>query len=380
MSGEAAAGAGPAVETERQEEAAHGVLGQVRAVLSLRGATSALVSGSLVLAGRACGCLTGAVRWAWAQASADPEARAAAEAHAEKAAAIREQWAKDGKTGTPGETKALTGLGAAPSGRRPALEALGLLALGGVLAAGAVATSAAMLAPHLAVLAEWRPVIITAGGAAWSIAALMVAPPPKPPAPKDQEEEDQDDGADGADREDDRGTALLWHVLGALASAESAGRVGLHLDAVLDSATEAGLLPDDTELPVFRSWVEACGLPVADQVGYRIAGKPVTRTGFKLAAVTEALGTTPAALLAARAQTPAGGALQTPAVPVGETPAETPAGPVGETPVQTPVQTPAEAPAGAPVPAALRLISGGRQTPDAAPSPALSQGLAQEAR
>ncbi|MFG2631068.1 hypothetical protein [Streptomyces sp. NPDC048473] len=319
-------------------------------------ALTALWSGSVVLAGRICRCAACALAWAWEQAATDPAAQAAVQAHAAKAAKAK----KTEGEAAEGEAEE----GTAPSGRRPAIEALAYLALGGLLVAGAAGTVGALVAPYMGLLAPWKPVIISVGGVGWMVAAWMVAPPPKPTDDATDEDQEHEDQEDGADETVDRGTALLWHVLRALADAESAGRAGLHLDVVLDSATAAGLLPEDTELPALRTWVESCGLPTADKVGMRIGGKPVTRVGLRIDAATKALGMTPLALLRARAETPAGGAAGTPAQPVGETPAS----------------TPASIPVEAPVPAALRLIPGGRQPLSEAPSPALSQEPVQEAR
>ncbi|RPK77942.1 hypothetical protein EES46_34665 [Streptomyces sp. ADI98-10] len=345
-------------------------LRQVFAVLPLRRALPDLVSGSWVLAGMGCGCVARVLRWAWDQASDDPAAAAQLAAYTTRAAAVEGEGEE--------RAAALAALGAAPSGRRPALEALAYLALGGMLAAGGIATVAALAAPHLAALAEWRLGILAAGGLGWSVAAWSVAPPPQAPKtpadtePADGDDVGQDDAADDQDPEEVRGTALLWHVVAALSGAESAGRAGLHLDVVLDSAIEAGLLPETTEQAEWRTWVESCGIPVEDKVGYRIAGKPTTRVGVRIDAATTALGMTPTALLAARTQHPAGGGPTTPARPVGETPATTPA--------QTTAEATPATPASAPVPAALRLIPGGRQHPDQTPSPALSPGSAQETR
>ncbi|MDX3064002.1 hypothetical protein PV518_17735 [Streptomyces sp. ND04-05B] len=348
-----------------------GTVAEVRAVLSVRGAVTGLLSGSWALAGMGCRCVGRLLHWAWEQSATDPEAQAAVQAHAEKEAKVRAKWAKrrakqgeETEEGEDGEAKELEALGAAPSGRRPFLEALAYLALGGLLAAGAAGTAAVLLAPHVGLLAPWQPVIVSVGGLAWMAAAWMVAPPPEPVPGEDAEVQEQEDGQDDAVDEADRGTALLLHVVGALAAAESAGRAGLHLDAVLESAVEAGLLAEGTELPVMRAWVEATGLPVADKVGYRIDGKPVTRVGFKIAAVTEALEMTPTALLATRSETPAG---EAPAAAVR---------PVAEPPAETPVKASPEVSA----PAVLRLIPGGLLDPDPAPSPPLSQESAQEAR
>ncbi|MFJ6444916.1 hypothetical protein [Streptomyces sp. NPDC091649] len=355
---------------------AAGTLRQVFAVLPLRRAVPDLVSGSWVLAGMGCGCVARALRWAWDQASDDPEAAAALAAYTKRAQAVEKV---EGEEERAAALAALAALGAAPSGRRPALEALAYLALGGMLAAGAVATLAAVTAPYLAALAEWRLGLLAAGGLGWSVAAWSVAPPPptpKTPADTEADGDVQDGAADDQDPEEARGTALLWHLVAALSGAESAGRAGLHLDVVLDSAIEAGLLPATTEQAEWRTWVESCGIPVEDKVGYRIAGKPTTRVGVRIDAATTALGMTPTALLAARPQTPAGGGPATPARPVGERHLPAPAETAPATPEQPPVQTPA----GAPVPAALRLLPGGRQHPVQTLSPTAPQGSAQEAR
>ncbi|MFD5064523.1 hypothetical protein [Streptomyces sp. NPDC058394] len=350
---------------------------EVRGVTRGAGATiTALISGSMVLAGKICGCAGHVLVWAWDQASTDTEATDAAQAKADKAAKAKggrarntDAGASSGDGSEPGdddpEQEEVTVPRVRPV-RRPALESVGMLALAGMLVAGAAGTAGALIAPYLGLLAPWRPVIISVGGVGWMVAAWMVAPPPKPTADAtdNAQGEESEEAGERPETAEDRGTALLWHVLRALADAESAGRAGLHLDVVLDSATAAGLVPEDTEQPAFRGWVESCGLPTADKVGMRIGGKPVTRVGLRIDAATEALGMTPLALLRARAATPAGGAAATPAQPVGETPAS----------------TPDQAPAGVPVPAALRLIPGGRLDPDQTPSPPLSQEKAQEAR
>lgn len=346
----------------------------------LYGGVGGLFTGSWALAGLGCGCVGRVLRWAWDQASDDPAAAAQLAAYTKRAKAVE---------GVEGEERAaaLAALGAAPSGRRPALEALAYLALGGMLAAGALATLAALIAPHLAALAPYKPYLLAAGGLGWAAAAWTAAPPPRPrgwwrkkttdaavvDAPAVVDDVGQEDAEDGQeDAEEARGTALLCHVITALSDAETVGRAGVHLDVVLGSAIVAGLLPADTELPAFRAWVEACGLPTVDKLGMRIEGKPVTRVGLRVDGATGVLGATPTAWLEARSQGLAGGGSTTPARPVGEAPATTPA--------QPPAEPGPTTPAGTPVPAALRLIPGGRQHPDQTPSPTVSQGSAQETR
>lgn len=95
------------------------------------------------------------------------------------------------------------------------------------------------------VVGGWVPTVLTTAPAVWVVAALIAG-----------QQGDQDPGAEGDDDQEqpqeeaggaDRGTALLLHVVGALAEAEAAGRVGLHLDVVLASAVAAGLLAEGTE-------------------------------------------------------------------------------------------------------------------------------------
>ncbi|WP_069740569.1 hypothetical protein [Streptomyces sp. EN27] len=362
--------------------------GQVRAALDVRaalaqarsllsGGIGGLFTGSWALAGLGCTCVGRVLRWGWEQASADPEAAAQLAAHTKRAAAVAKAVEKAKEEGEEEKAAAaLEALGAAPSGRRPALEALAYLALGGMLAAGALATLAALIAPHLGALAPYKPLILAAGGLGWAVAAWTVAPPPrarkKKAGPDDDVVQDEPEETTEDEPQESPGTLLLWHLITALSDAESVGRAGLHLDVVLASAIENGLLPETTEAAEWRAWVESCGIPVAEKVGYRIEGKPVTRVGVRIDAVTTVLGMSPTALLTARSQALAGGGPATPARPVGETPLLPPAETAPETPVQTP--------AGAPVPAALRLLPGGRQHPASAPSPTLSQGSAQEAR
>ncbi|MFJ9641402.1 hypothetical protein [Streptomyces sp. NPDC101178] len=365
--------------------------GQVRAALDVRealaqartllsGGIGGLFTGSWALAGMGCTCVGRLLRWGWEQASADPEAAAALAAHTKRAAAVAKAVEKAREEGEEEKAAAaLAGLGPAPTGRRPVLEALAYLALGGMLAAGALATLTALITPHLGALAPYKPYLLAAGGLGWTVAAWTLAPPPKPKkkaGPDDDLVQDEPEETAEDEPQESPGTLLLWHLITALSDAESVGRAGLHLDVVLASAIATGLLPETTEAAEWRAWVESCGIPVADKVGYRIDGKPVTRVGVRIDAVTAVLGATPTALLEARSQTRAGGGATTPARPVGERPLPAPAETAPETPAQPPVQTSA----GAPVPAALRLLPGGRQHPATAPSPTTPQGPAQEAR
>ncbi|MGW4221722.1 hypothetical protein ACWEJZ_32520 [Streptomyces bacillaris] len=354
-------------------------LAQARTLLS--GGVGGLFTGSWALAGLGCTCVGRLLRWGWEQASADPEAAAALAAHTKRAAAVTKAVEKARDEGEEEKAAAaLAELGAAPTGRRPVLEALAYLALGGMLAAGSVATLAALIAPHLGALAPYKPFILAAGGLGWAVAAWTVAPPPKPKKQKagpdhDDVVQEETDDAEEAGREWPE-MVLLWHVVRALADAETAGRAGVHLDAVLASATTAGLVVPDTELGPFRTWVEARGLPSVDKLGMRIGGKPVTRVGLRVDAATTALGMSPATLLTARSQTAPGGDPTTPARPVGERPAET----GSDTPAQPTAQAPSGASSEQPVPAVLRLLPGGRQHPATALSPTAPQGAAQEAR
>lgn len=236
------------------------------------------------------------------------------------------------------------------------------------LCVGAVLLLAVELAPTLAALltlglgaAAVHPAIMWPAALIWTIAAWRAG------APAEAEAEEAVEAADEVEGQvpgEEWGRALLWHVIESVATAQTAGRAGIHLDTILDSATEVGLLPEGTDQPTLRQWISACGLPTEDKIGMRIGGKPVTRVGLKIAAVTEALGTSPADLIRARAQAALAPASATPARPADEEAPETPAQPPAEAPSPTP----------------LRLIPGGRQAPVSHPSPAPAQEVAQGAR
>ncbi|MEU6213086.1 hypothetical protein ABZ891_24720 [Streptomyces sp. NPDC047023] len=376
---------------------------QVREIVRPGSAFTALWSGSVVLAGLVCRCGGRALGWAWDVASVDAEATEAAQTKADKAArakaakakarkaakaakADQDEDAEDGDDVQEAEDDATVTAPAVKPVRRPVPESLGLAAFGGLLASGAAGTAATLIWPYAQQLGPYQGVLATAGGLGWAVAAWMLAPAPARAEDDDQEpdaEAQQVEDAEAAEAAPDRGTALLLHVVGALAEAEAAGRAGLHLDVVLASAVAAGLLAEGTEQGEFRTWVEGCGLPTADKVGMRIGGKPTTRVGLRIDAATAALGMSPAALLRARAQAPVTAPGETPAA-AAVTPAQVPAQGVGErspeAPADTPAEAPSPAPAGTPAPAALRLIPGGLLDPDSAPSPASSKGRAQEAR
>ncbi|MGW6865884.1 hypothetical protein [Streptomyces sp. NPDC054901] len=371
---------------------------QVREIVRPGSAFTALVSGSVVLAGLLCRCAGRAVGWAWDVASVDAEATGAAQAKADKAARAKASKAKakarraakadqdddaeDEDQEQDDDAEAEVAAPRVKPVRRPAGEAVGLAAFAGVLAAGTAGIAGTLLWPYVQHLGPFRGVLATAGGLAWMVAAWMLAPSSAPVEGDDQETtaaegnaeaEEQPGAAEAAGP--DRGTELLLHVVTALSDAEFSKRAGAHLDVVLASAVVRGLLDEGTEQAEFRAWVESCGLPTVDKLGMRIEGKPVTRVGLRVDAATEALGMTPTGLLLALSEAPTR--------PLGETsaePAAAPAPAVGEGPAEAAASTPAQAPVPAPDPAALRLILGGRADPEQTPSPTLSQGTVQEAR
>ncbi|MFF4013321.1 hypothetical protein [Streptomyces sp. NPDC001717] len=360
---------------------------QVKEIVRPGSAFTALVSGSVVLAGMVCRCGGRVLGWAWNAASVDTEATAAAQAKADKAAKSKAAKAKARRAKAdqdddldedqePGDGAEVTAPPVKPV-RRPVPESLGLAAFGGLLVSGAAGTAGTLLWPYVQQLGPYQGVLATAGGLGWAVAAWMLAPAPPPDEDDDQEPDaaEQAEDAEATEPAPDRGTALLLHVVGALAEAEVKGRAGVHLDVVLASAVAAGLLPEGTGQGELRTWVEGCGLPTADKVGMRIGGKPVTRVGLRIDTATAALGMSPAALLRARAQAPVTAPGET-AVAAAAAPARVPVQAVGERPAEASVP----APAGTPAPAALRLIPGGLLDPDSAPSPALFPGRAQEAR
>lgn len=322
--------------------------GEVRTVTRGTGAAiTALVSGSMVLAGRICRCAGLALAWAWDQASIDTQATAATQAKADKAPQAKAR---------PGKTKKKAGPDHDPKAgldedqeapqeseepkqppvkpiRRPVPETLGMLALGGVLAAGAASTLGTLAWPYLQQLAPWRGLIALGGGLAWMVAAWMVAPPPAAPDDEDQDQEQAEDQVPDEDAEDQEacaGDQLARHVLAALAELEEQDRPGgpggLHVTALIASAEERRLLdPGSMDKTAMRSWLEESGLPVTKSV--KVRGE--VDYGVRVDRVTEALGMSPAAALTHLF----GGA------PTSTTPT---------TPAQAPAEAPAE-PAVAPV-------------------------------
>lgn len=342
---------------------------------------SSLLRGSVVLAGRICRCLPRLVALGpavWAMACRDATATDEKQQRAFEAAVAAAQKAKEPEPNADDIPRV------SPV-RRPAGEALGFLAAASVVGLGVVGTAFSVTVPRLlAVVPEGiGPYVAAAAVVGWTVAALAVAPPAPAEADDDQEQPEDAEAAEDAEPVPDRGTALLLHVVGALAEAEGAGRAGVHLDVVLDSAAAAGLLPKGTEVSELRTWVEGCGLPVEPKLGMRIEGKPTTRVGLRVDAATTALGMTPAALLVARSKAPVQTSGETVAA-AAAAPARVPAQAVGERPAEAAAGTPAEAsaptPVTTPVSAVLRLIPGGLLDPDSAPSPALSQGQAQGSR
>ncbi|WP_030606249.1 hypothetical protein [Streptomyces achromogenes] len=343
--------------------------GEVFQVIRGSGAAlTALKSGSMVLGGKVCGCVTTAVRWAWDQASVDPEATAAAQAAAAKRARAKAAKAKkdakakavkaesdegdEDEAEEPEDQPTVTVPRVAPV-RRPVPETLGMLAIAGMLATGALGTAVTLAWPHvvpyLQMLAPWRGVILTVGGLAWMAAAWMVAPPPAPAeAPAEEvdgqevdELEAEDHGVDGdaefaeEDPEEGEGPAdepaetmsvrLARHVLGELAALESAGKSAIHVTALIASAEKAEILaPQSLDKGGMRRWLEASGLPVTKSV--KVGG--TVDYGVRVDRVREALGMGPGEALA---RLLGGGARTAPPAPA-------------ETPVSTPVPAPAEAP------------------------------------
>lgn len=307
-----------------------------------RAAMTALVSGSVILTGRLCGCVGAALSRAWDLASVDADATAAVQAKADQRAtakarkAAKAKRAEDDEGDVDQEEPAVSAPPVRPV-RRPAVEALGMLGIGGGLVAGAVATVWPLVAPHLAVLAAWRGVIASAVTLAWMAAAWMVAPAPTA-APVEEDVEEVEEAASPAD-------LLARHVLEQLAELESAGRRGVHVTALISSAEEAGLLaPGAMDKTRMRAWLPASGIPVTKSV--KVAG--AVDFGLSVAHVTAALGMSP------------GEALRRLSGEAPETSVEAPSGEAPEPPAEAPVEGAPEAPAPAPVealpPARLALV------------------------
>ncbi|MEU5499904.1 hypothetical protein [Streptomyces griseofuscus] len=326
---------------------------EVRGITRGGGAAfTALWSGSMVLCGKLCGCGTSALKWAWDQASVDTEATAAKQAKADKKAQAKARPVKKAAADEDqdDETEDEPEVSAPPvvPVRRPVAESLGMLVLGGVLAAGAVGTVGTLVWPYVQELAPWRGVIATVGGLAWMVAAWMVAPSP---APAEDDAEQLPDDAAAVTQEGTAADALARHILERLAELAEQGRSGLHVTSLIDSAQEDGLLaPGAMDKAAMRAWLDASGFPVTKSV--KVKGD--VDYGLRVDRVSEALGMPPEQALAHLS----GEGSSTPA----------------QTAPQAPAGTPSSAPESAPAPAApeprLTLVK---------PLPAAAvQGSAQE--
>lgn len=321
--------------------------GEVFQVVRGSGAAfTALRSGSMILAGKLCGCIATALRWAWDQASVDPEATAAAQAAADKKAKAKAAKTKKAKPDDDQDDEAedepeVKAARVAPV-RRPVPETLGMLTIAGTLAAGALGTAGTLgwphVLPYVQMLAPWRGLIAGAGGLAWMTAAWMVAPPA--PAKTQVEEVDDQEVAEpgdfaGEDLEEGEGSAdepeetvpdrLARHVLSVLAALEKTGRPAVHVKTLLASAEEAKLLVSGAMNKLaFRDWLEASGIPVTKTVNI----KGDRDFGVRVERVRETLGMGPGEALA---RLVGGGTRTAPPAPA-------------STPAEPPVRTPAEAP------------------------------------
>lgn len=306
-------------------------------------ALTALWSGSMVLGGKLCGCGIAALKWAWDQASVDTEATAAKQAKADKKAQAK-AGVKKAAADEDDDTEDEPEVSAPPvvPVRRPVAESLGMLALGGVLAAGTVGTVGTLVWPYVQELAPWRGVIATVGGLAWMVASWMVAPSPAPA--EDNGAELAAEGDASVPQEGSAADALARHILGRLAELAEQGRPGLHVTSLIDSAQEAQLLaPGAMDKAAMRAWLDASGFPVTKSV--KVQGD--VDYGLRVDRVSEALGMPPAQALAHLS---------------GEG-SSTPARAAPQTPAGTPASTPASAPSPAALEPRLTLV---KPLPDAA--------------
>lgn len=351
-------------------------------------ALTALVSGSVVLAGRICRCASRAIAWAWDQASADPEATRAAQAKADKAANSKTRRGKtrrgktapqagqdqadghddnDGGDDNGGKEPVRRAARPVKPVRRPIPESVAMLAFGGVLVFGGVGTVGAVAWPYVQMLAPWRGLIAAAGGIAWMVAAWMVAAPPSPLQHHHEDgeqiqDEDQDQDQDEEVDEDEEpeghdltpGDQLARHVLTQLAWLEAAhgGKGGLHVVSLIASAEREGILsPDSMTKKDMRDWLENSRFPVAKSTrqpkGVPPLGSEVDY-GVKVEELSGVLGGPVTATLLRLYGTPVTAPPSAPA----QHPLQTSA----EAPVEAPSDAPAGMPAGGVPGPCLRLV------------------------
>ncbi|MCB5182870.1 hypothetical protein [Streptomyces antimicrobicus] len=375
---------------------------------------TALISGSMVLGGKLCGCAAAAGRWAWNTAATDPAATAdkqetADEAARKRAMAKAKSRSRRRRKGgdddqdedqepelTEEQIAAITAPPVAPVVRGRG-DTWGILAIAALIGGATLYVAARTFGPGIAeALAPHGPLILCGGGLAWMVAAWMVSPPPPVAADEDEHQEfdaedefdseDQEHDADAADDGDDAeedledddleddvapddglspGQRLQRHILGELAALETAhgGKGGLHVVTLIQSAEQAGLLsPGAMTKKQMRDWLETSKFPVAKSTrqpgGVPTPSPSDVDYGVKIVELAGVLGSSVSEAVRRMYGTPVA--------------APPPA------PVQPPVPAPAEAPSGVPAGAVAGGVPGPRLRLVKPLSPDLSQGSSQD--
>lgn len=317
--------------------------GLERAASVLRGGAvlrRAWWAGSLVMTRWTCTCIGRSVRGGWTLLRTDAEATRVKQTAADrKAAALAEKRrkalaAKESAAGGGGEEKpeaAEEEVKAPPVDpvRRSASEALVLAAIGATAVSGLGGAAWGMALEQLSLLAPWRPWVITGAVAAWSVAAIMLAPPLAAAEEQVDVEGPAPDGGAPAAEASPAADEEFVDLADAAAVVHKVAAANGHTDAHL-----ADILPD----PLFAGW-ELSDLKAAFEAEWQVPTKEFklrfkqdggrvrerVRLGVRWADVEAALGGAPAA----PATPPA------PAVPVppAEAPSEAPVKPSVEAPV-----------------------------------------------
>ncbi|MFF5707411.1 hypothetical protein ACFY7H_33735 [Streptomyces sp. NPDC012794] len=274
-------------------------------------------AGSLVMCRWTCRCVKQAVTAGWTLLRTDPEATRVKQAAADRKAAsiaAKRRKAKAAVTGDDDEELAEPEEAKAPPVdpvRRPASDALILLAVGGTAVSGLAGAAAAMVWEYAQLLTPWRPWVVTGAVAVWSIAALMLAPPLPEPVKDDDQEEGEDPSPEGAPAaaataaEDEAEPLYLSDVAPVVHKIAAAnGHRDVHLADLLSEPLFEGWDMADLRAAFTAEW----GVPVSEfKLTWKTAGGPPrqrVRPGVRWADIEAALTGAPEAPSAPPAQAP----------------------------------------------------------------------------
>jgi hypothetical protein len=127
----------------------------------------------------------------------------------------------------------------------------------------------------------------------WGLLALAVPVAAMMLAPDDHQDDHQEAAPKVPPAEDGRGAALWGLVEEEVAAAVHNGRKGERAAVLLEKSKKKGLVPTEWEEKQFKRTLQALGIPVREQMHFRVNGKKANKVGVHVQDLTQALGRAP---------------------------------------------------------------------------------------